>query len=123
MAELLAALAAGVLTSDGAMGTMLQERGLTDGGAPELWNVDHADVVEGILEEGFDSLDAFLSHMWAVTVIGAPKKAAAQTSPARARETVRGSAATACARWREVPKALRASAAGSASCEGSGEQR
>jgi anthranilate synthase len=38
--------------------------------------VDH---VEGILEEGFDALDAFLSHMWAVTVIGAPKKAAART--------------------------------------------
>jgi anthranilate synthase len=38
--------------------------------------VDH---VEGILAEGFDSLDAFLSHMWAVTIIGAPKKAAAQT--------------------------------------------
>jgi anthranilate synthase len=37
--------------------------------------VDH---VEGILDEGYDSLDAFLSHMWAVTVIGAPKKAAAQ---------------------------------------------
>ena len=37
--------------------------------------VDH---VEGFLAEGFDSLDAFLSHMWAVTVIGAPKKAAAQ---------------------------------------------
>jgi anthranilate synthase len=38
--------------------------------------VDH---VEGRLKPGFDSLDAFLSHMWAVTVIGAPKKAAAQT--------------------------------------------
>src|SRR5579871_2120417 len=38
--------------------------------------VDH---VEGFLKEGFDSLDAFLSHMWAVTVIGAPKKAAAHT--------------------------------------------
>jgi anthranilate synthase len=37
--------------------------------------VDH---VEGILEEGFDSLDAFLSHMWAVTLIGAPKKAASR---------------------------------------------
>ena len=37
--------------------------------------VDH---VEGFLKEGFDSLDAFLSHMWAVTLIGAPKKAAAQ---------------------------------------------
>lgn len=47
----LAALEAGTLTSDGAMGTMLQDRGLTDGGAPELWNVEHADVVEAILEE------------------------------------------------------------------------
>ena len=37
--------------------------------------VDH---VEGMLEDGFDSLDAFLTHMWAVTVIGAPKKWAAQ---------------------------------------------
>ena len=36
--------------------------------------VDH---VEGFLKEGFDSLDAFLSHMWAVTIIGAPKRAAA----------------------------------------------
>ena len=37
--------------------------------------VDH---VEGTLQEGFDSLDAFLTHMWAVTVIGAPKKWAAR---------------------------------------------
>ena len=37
--------------------------------------VDH---VKGTLQSGFDSLDAFLTHMWAVTVIGAPKKAAAQ---------------------------------------------
>ena len=37
--------------------------------------VDH---VKGTLAQGFDSLDAFLTHMWAVTIIGAPKKAAAQ---------------------------------------------
>ena len=37
--------------------------------------VDH---VEGTLKAGFDAIDAFLSHMWAVTIIGAPKKAAAQ---------------------------------------------
>jgi anthranilate synthase len=37
--------------------------------------VDH---VTGTLMDGFDSLDAFLTHMWAVTIIGAPKKAAAQ---------------------------------------------
>ena len=34
--------------------------------------------VEGTLAPGFDSLDAFLTHMWSVTMIGAPKKAAAQ---------------------------------------------
>jgi anthranilate synthase len=37
--------------------------------------VDH---VRGTLMPGFDSLDAFLTHMWAVTIIGAPKRAAAQ---------------------------------------------
>jgi anthranilate synthase len=37
--------------------------------------VDH---VEGVLMPGFDAIDAFLSHMWAVTLIGAPKKAASQ---------------------------------------------
>lgn len=40
-----------VLVSDGAMGTMLQTRGLTDGGAPELWNVDRPDEIEAVLEE------------------------------------------------------------------------
>jgi anthranilate synthase len=37
--------------------------------------VDH---VEGYLKQGCDSLDAFLSHMWSVTMIGAPKKAASR---------------------------------------------
>jgi anthranilate synthase len=32
--------------------------------------VDH---VEGVLRPGFDALDAFLTHAWAVTVTGAPK--------------------------------------------------
>ncbi len=35
--------------------------------------VDH---VEGRLRPGFDGLDAFLSHMWAVTLTGAPKRMA-----------------------------------------------
>mgnify|MGYP000843537333 FL=1 len=38
-----------------------------------IHTVDH---VEGYLREGFDALDAFLTHMWAVTVTGAPKRAA-----------------------------------------------
>jgi anthranilate synthase len=51
-------------------------RRLIESYAGVFHTVDH---VEGFLKEGFDSLDAFLSHMWAVTVIGAPKKAAAAT--------------------------------------------
>lgn len=39
------------LVSDGAMGTMLQERGLTDGGSPELWNVEKPTAIEAVLEE------------------------------------------------------------------------
>jgi anthranilate synthase len=50
------------------------ERRLIEKYAGLFHTVDH---VEGQLAPGFDSLDAFLSHMWAVTVIGAPKKAAA----------------------------------------------
>ena len=37
--------------------------------------VDH---VEGTLREEFDGIDAFLSHMWAVTLTGAPKTEAAK---------------------------------------------
>jgi anthranilate synthase len=37
--------------------------------------VDH---VEGMLREGFSGIDAFLSHMWAVTLTGAPKTEAAK---------------------------------------------
>jgi anthranilate synthase len=40
-----------------------------------IHTVDH---VEGRLRPGFDALDAFLSHMWAVTVTGAPKAWAMQ---------------------------------------------
>jgi anthranilate synthase len=38
-----------------------------------IHTVDH---VEGRLRDGFDALDAFLTHTWAVTVTGAPKIAA-----------------------------------------------
>lgn len=40
-----------------------------------IHTVDH---VEGRLREGFDALDAFLTHTWAVTVTGAPKAWAMQ---------------------------------------------
>jgi anthranilate synthase len=40
-----------------------------------IHTVDH---VEGRLREGFDALDAFLCHAWAVTVTGAPKSWAMQ---------------------------------------------
>lgn len=51
MTTLLEALNNGPILGDGAMGTVLQDRGNTEGGAPELWNVEHADVVEAVLEE------------------------------------------------------------------------
>ena len=35
-----------------------------------IHTVDH---IEGRLRPGFDALDAFLTHMWAVTVTGAPE--------------------------------------------------
>jgi len=40
-----------------------------------IHTVDH---VEGYLRDGFDALDAFLVHTWAVTVTGAPKSWAIQ---------------------------------------------
>jgi chorismate binding enzyme len=40
-----------------------------------IHTVDH---VEGYLRPGFDALDAFLCHTWAVTVTGAPKTWAIQ---------------------------------------------
>ncbi|PSB31058.1 anthranilate synthase [Chlorogloea sp. CCALA 695] len=40
-----------------------------------IHTVDH---VEGLLRPQFDALDAFLTHTWAVTVTGAPKRAAMQ---------------------------------------------
>ena len=50
MSAIYDALALGTLVSDGAMGTMLQESGLDDGGVPELWNVEHPDRIEAVLE-------------------------------------------------------------------------
>jgi anthranilate synthase len=40
-----------------------------------IHTVDH---VEGLLRPEFDAVDAFLSHLWAVTVTGAPKRSAMQ---------------------------------------------
>ena len=51
MSAIYEALEKGILISDGAMGTMLQGKGLTDGGAPELWNVDNPNAIEEVLEE------------------------------------------------------------------------
>jgi 5-methyltetrahydrofolate--homocysteine methyltransferase len=41
----------GLVLFDGGMGTLLQERGLDDGGCGELWNVEHPDQVAAIHEE------------------------------------------------------------------------
>lgn len=49
-----------------------------------IHTVDH---VEGVLRPGFDALDAFLTHTWAVTVTGAPKPAALRFIEAEERST------------------------------------
>ncbi|MDD3655782.1 MAG: homocysteine S-methyltransferase family protein [Atribacterota bacterium] len=47
-----------IMVIDGAMGTMLQEYGLTAGECPEMWNITHPDIVKKIhtfyLEAGAD---------------------------------------------------------------------
>ena len=51
MSAIYDALSISSLAADGAMGTILQERGLDDGGAPELWNIERPDDIEAVLEE------------------------------------------------------------------------
>lgn len=51
MADVLQALQQRVLILDGAMGTMLQARGLPAGGCPEAMNLDAPQVVEGVHRE------------------------------------------------------------------------
>jgi 5-methyltetrahydrofolate--homocysteine methyltransferase len=45
----------GLVLLDGSMGTLLQDRGLVDGGAGELWNVDHPDRVREVHEQYVDA--------------------------------------------------------------------
>ncbi len=51
MNRFLKALDANILVLDGAMGTMLQERGLPPGGCPEAMNLNSADVVASVHRE------------------------------------------------------------------------
>lgn len=53
--------AGNTLVGDGAMGTALQAAGLTDGGAPELWNVEHPDRVATILKAYADAGAQYLT--------------------------------------------------------------
>lgn len=43
------------ILADGAMGTMLQELGLTDGGAPEIWNVKKPELIKQVHIEYIDA--------------------------------------------------------------------
>ena len=51
MVDLSTLLSTGPLLLDGGMGTLLQDRGLTDGGAGELWNAERPDVIRECHEE------------------------------------------------------------------------
>lgn len=43
------------LVSDGATGTYLQARGLEPGGSPEMFNIDHPDIIRGMASDYFDA--------------------------------------------------------------------
>ncbi len=47
---------------------------------PEIYShlIHTVDHVEGLIAPEYDALDAFITHMWAVTITGAPKRAAIQ---------------------------------------------
>jgi len=51
----------GPILFDGAMGTLLQERGLNDGGSGELWNVDRPEVIRQINDEYAAAGSTFLT--------------------------------------------------------------
>jgi 5-methyltetrahydrofolate--homocysteine methyltransferase len=55
MSDFRKAIAERVLVLDGAMGTLLQERGLKPGGCPEEMNLTHPEVVSGIHREYVES--------------------------------------------------------------------
>ncbi len=40
---------------DGAMGTVLQDRGLTGGAPPELWNAEHPEIIRQVYQEYVDA--------------------------------------------------------------------
>ncbi|MBN2208536.1 MAG: homocysteine S-methyltransferase family protein [Candidatus Coatesbacteria bacterium] len=61
----------GLLILDGAMGTMLQQAGLSMGDCPELWNIEHAATVQNIHE---DYLNAGADIIVTNTFGGSPKK-------------------------------------------------
>lgn len=46
--DFLATLKQGIFLFDGGLGTQLQDHGLAIGEAPEKWNLDHPEIVEGI---------------------------------------------------------------------------
>lgn len=50
-----------IVMGDGAMGTMLQQAGLTDGGAPELWNETRPEVVRAIYQGYADAGSDFIT--------------------------------------------------------------
>jgi 5-methyltetrahydrofolate--homocysteine methyltransferase len=59
--KILEKLSSGILISDGAWGTFLQEKGLVPGECPELWNVTHRkevlDIAESYISAGSDMIE------------------------------------------------------------------
>ena len=51
MKKLLEQLNDEVILLDGAMGTLLQQKGLTAGYPPDLWNLEHPDIIQAVHEQ------------------------------------------------------------------------
>ena len=71
MSAIYEALEKATLTSDGAMGTMLQDRGLTDGGAPEVWNVESPKRLRQFLRHMPQLVRALLQQILLVALMAA----------------------------------------------------
>lgn len=64
-----------ILLFDGAMGTMLQKRGLPTGGLPELYNITHPDIVRSIHKEYVDAgSDVISTNTFQASALKIPKE-------------------------------------------------
>ena len=93
---------------DGGMGTLLQDKGLDDGGSGELWNVERPDVVREAHRDYAEAGARILTtNTFGGTARGSTCTASAtgSTSSTRPRRGWRARSPTSTARWSPVTSA------------------